>query len=508
MAITRPVALCVLDGWGLERRTQGNAPALARTPNFDRLMVRCPSATLATHGEAVGLPPGNIGNSEVGHLHIGAGRTVLSEMRRIDAAIESGEFQQSAVIRSFAEKVKSSRGSVHLLGLISDVGVHSQLEHVVATARRLDELDLRILVHAWTDGRDSAPGLAPVYLETLEKHLPDRVKLVTVGGRYFAMDRDRRWDRIARAWQAIALGSEPSSATAAAAVSKSYSEGVTDEFLPPTVIDGYQGMHDGDGVFIANFRSDRVRQIAAALADPEFDEFDVSRRPKLAAMVGMTSYFDPEKPWLQSVFGKRTVSNTLGEVAARAGKRQFRLAETEKYPHVTYFLNGGREEQFEGEERRMAPSPKVPTYDLKPEMAAEQVAREFVSAVERGFDLIVFNFANPDMVGHTGSLEAAIQACEAVDRGLGDSVKAIDDVGGAMIVTADHGNCETMIDPKTGKPHTAHTTNPVPVLLSGGPQGISLRSGALSDLAPTVLDLMGLEQPREMTGSSLLVRQA
>ena len=505
MAVDGPVALCVLDGWGIRSDPEGNAVALARTPNFDGITASFPTASLETHGEAVGLPPGNIGNSEVGHLHIGAGRTVLMEMRRIDAAIADGEFGRNPAILEFAGRLKSSGGVAHIIGLISDVGVHSLLSHVGETARALDSLGVPATVHAITDGRDSAPGLAPTYLAALKERLPGRVGISTVGGRYHAMDRDRRWDRVELAWRTIVLGTGQRAESAEEAIKASFDGGVSDEFVVPTSIGGYGGMRDGDGLFLVNFRSDRVRQIAAAIADPEFGEFDVSGRPGLATSLGMADYFNPAKDWMPAAFRKRIIRNTLGETVAGAGRRQFRLAETEKFPHVTFFLNGGREKRFEGEDRHMAPSPKVATYDLAPEMAAAEVAGHFAAAAADGYDLIVANFANPDMVGHTGCLEAAITACEAVDHGLGRAIGAIRDAGGALLVTADHGNCEMMIDPENGGPHTAHTTNRVPVTLLGGPPGCRLRSGTLADLAPTLLGLMGLDVPAEMTGRSLIL---
>ena len=504
MAVNGPVALCVLDGWGINEETEGNAVALSYTPNFDSLIASCPTASLVTHGEAVGLPPGNIGNSEVGHLHIGAGRTVLMEMRRIDAAIKEGEFRNLPAILEFADKLSSSGGVAHIIGLISDAGVHSLLSHVAETAGVLDQLGVQTTVHAFTDGRDSAPGMAPTYLARLQEALPERTGISTVGGRYYAMDRDRRWDRVELAWRTIVHGEGNRANSVEAAIEAAFGEKISDEFILPTAIGEYTGMRDGDGVVIVNFRSDRVRQIAAALCDPDFGEFDIRDRPDLTASVGMTDYFNPPRDWMPAVFRKRIVRNTLGEVVARSGRRQFRLAETEKFPHVTYFLNGGREQRFEGEDRYMAQSPKVATYDLAPEMAAAEVARELVLAIERSYDLIIVNFANPDMVGHTGSLGAAIKACEEVDKGLGTAVEAIRKANGAMIVTADHGNCETMIDPETGSPHTAHTTNRVPIALLGGPAEAKLRSGRLSDLAPTILELMGIDAPVEMAGRCLL----
>lgn len=501
----RPTVLCILDGWGLRMEPEGNAIALASTPVFDRLMAACPVASLVTHGEAVGLPPGSIGNSEVGHIHIGAGRTIPMEMQRINRSIASGEFPTLSGFRKLANRLSETGGTVHVIGLVTNVGVHCLSDHIVAAAHAMHDLGVPVAVHALADGRDSAPGLAARLMDELASSLPESVGIATVGGRYFGMDRDRRWHRIERAWLAMVSGKGSSAATAGEAVLQAAGRGETDEFIRPTVIGSYAGMKDGDAAIIANFRSDRARQMAAALGQPDFCRFDVSTRPQLAGVLGMVNFFGEPRQWISALFERQTVSETLGEVVSRNGLSQLRIAETEKFPHVTYFLNGGREQRLDGEERQMAQSPKVATYDLAPQMAADEVGKRLVAGIESGHDLVVVNFANPDMVGHTGVLEAAVSACEAVDRALGDAVKAVIASGGAMIVTADHGNCEEMIDKETGAPHTAHTTNPVPMILVGGPAGAGLDDGTLSDLAPTVLDMMGLEQPGSMTGRSLIV---
>ena len=500
----KPVALCILDGWGLRKETEGNAVALASTPNFDRLVASCPSATLVTHGEAVGLPAGSIGNSEVGHLHIGAGRTILMEVHRINFAIENGEFRKLPSLVEFAEKIRRAGGSAHVIGLVSDSGVHALAQHVVAAVSALAERELPVLIHVVTDGRDTSPGTAHSFIQSLIENIPESTRFATVGGRYFAMDRDRRWERVRKAWDAVILGCGLHAESPLEAIEEAARRGETDEFIQPTVVGRYAGVEPGDGVFIVNFRSDRVRQFASAMSDPAFCGFDSSGASPVAPLLGMVNYFEQPKPWLKALFEKHPVPNTLGEWTATHGRRQFRLAETEKFPHVTYFLNGGKEEPEPGEERHMPQSPKVATYDLQPEMAAAEVAAEFVEGLQTGYDLIVANFANPDMVGHTGNLGAAVRACEEVDRCLGLVLKACGRVGGAMIVTADHGNCEMMIDPISGGPHTAHTTNPVPIAVFGASSVTGLRSGTLSDIAPTLLELMGLDCPQEMTGASLL----
>ncbi|WP_095587692.1 2,3-bisphosphoglycerate-independent phosphoglycerate mutase [Actibacterium ureilyticum] len=504
MTTPKPVVLCILDGWGLSDDTTANAPALADTPNFDRLMSTCPHATLITHGPDAGLPSGQMGNSEVGHTNIGAGRVVAMDLGQIDLSIEDGSFFQNAALLDFADKVAAAGGTAHLMALISDGGVHGHINHVLAAAKLLTDKGLPVAIHAVTDGRDVAPKSSDRFIAELVSNLTENAKVVTVCGRYYAMDRDNRWERVGLAYHAMINGLGAEAATAEEAVAKAYARGETDEFIEPTVIDEADGVRDGDGFFCLNFRADRAREILRAIGEPGFAEFETGKRPNLSALLGMVEYSDGHNAYMTTCFPKKAIVNTLGEWVAKHGRTQFRLAETEKYPHVTFFLNGGKETPEKGEDRFMPKSPKVATYDLQPEMSAPEVTAKLVEAIAAQYDLIVVNFANPDMVGHTGDLSAAMKACEAVDQGLGQALKALEQVGGAMIVTADHGNCETMIDPETGGPHTAHTLNPVPVALFGGPQGATLRTGRLSDLAPTVQDLMGLDQPPEMTGQSLI----
>ena len=504
MTAHKPVVLCILDGWGIGPNPETSAPAQANVPAFNHLWASCPHATLTTFGPDVGLPTGQMGNSEVGHTNIGAGRVVAMDLGAIDLAVEDGSFATNPAILDFAARVKARGGTAHLMGIVSNGGVHGHVNHILAAARAITALGVPVALHAITDGRDVAPSSALGYLTQLVQRLPYGASVATLTGRYWAMDRDNRWERVSRAYQVIVNATGEAAPDALAAVSQSYAKAETDEFLAPTVIDGYHGAKDGDGVFCLNFRTDRAREILAALGDPAFTAFDTGRRPAWSAMLGMVEYSDAHNAYIGTAFPKRVLVNTLGEWVSLQGRTQFRLAETEKYPHVTFFLNGGREVPYPGEDRAMPSSPKVATYDLQPEMSAAEVSDKLVEAIEHGYDLIVVNFANPDMVGHTGSLPAAIKACEAVDRGLTRALGALTVKGGVMIVTADHGNCEVMVDPVTGGPHTAHTTNPVPVILVGGPAGAHLRNGRLSDLAPTLLQLMCLPQPAEMTGETLI----
>ncbi len=501
----RPVMLVVLDGWGWREDIANNAVRQAKTPAFDRLWGTCPHGFLRTSGKDVGLPPGQMGNSEVGHLNIGAGRVVIQDLPRIDEAIARGEIARNPALTGLIAKLKESGGTCHLLGLVSPGGVHSHQNHAVALAGILTDAKIPVVVHALTDGRDTPPQAAADYLKEFTAALPPSVPIATVDGRYFAMDRDKRWDRVAKAYDAIVAGDGPHFANAQAAIADAYAKNVYDEFIVPAVIGDYRGMKDGDGVLCFNFRADRVREILGAMLDPAFSGFARKRLVKFAAAVGMAQYSDELDKLMQTIFPPQSFPNILGEVVADAYRTQLRMAETEKYPHVTYFLNGGREQPFDGEDRIMVPSPKVATYDLQPEMSAPELTDKAVEAIRSGkYDMIVLNYANPDMVGHTGSLPAAIKAVETVDTGLGKIAKAIEAMGGALLVTADHGNCEMMVDPETGGPHTSHTLNPVPLILAGAGNRLLLAEGRLADIAPTMLELMGLPKPAEMTGHSLL----
>ncbi|MBO9467565.1 2,3-bisphosphoglycerate-independent phosphoglycerate mutase [Tropicibacter sp. R15_0] len=502
--MTKPVILTILDGWGLSEDTKANAPYLAKTPTMDRLMATCPNATLITHGPDVGLPTGQMGNSEVGHTNIGAGRVVAMDLGQIDLSIEDGSFATRPALVDFITKVKAAGGVAHIMGLVSAGGVHSHENHLLEAARVLTEAGLKVQIHAVTDGRDVAPTSGHDTVTAFEGKLPKGAFIGTVVGRYFAMDRDNRWERVQQAFDLVTDGLGHSQPTVAKAISEAYQRDESDEFIAATKIDGYVKPGSGDGLLFINFRADRAREILASLADPEFDGFETGPRPDWSDVCGMVEYSDSHNTYMSAIFPKQDIVNTLGHWVAEQGKTQFRLAETEKYPHVTFFLNGGVEVPEPNEDRFMPKSPKVATYDLQPEMSSGEVTEKFLAAIDHGYDLIVVNYANPDMVGHTGDLDAAIKACEAVDAGLGQVVAKLEQVGGAMLVIADHGNCECMVDPETGGPHTAHTTNLVPVVLFGGPEGAELKPGRLADVAPTLLQVMDLPKPEEMTGKSLI----
>ena len=505
---TRPVMLVILDGFGWREETADNAVRLANTPNFTRLWNTCPHALLDTSGRDVGLPPGQMGNSEVGHMNIGAGRVVKQELVRIGDAIHDRSIAAMPAFIDLVTRLRASGGTCHLMGLVSPGGVHSHQDHAAALAHLLRAAAVPVVVHAFTDGRDTPPQSAGGDLACLRDSLPSDVPIATVIGRYFALDRDKRWDRVSRAYAAMAEAQGPRFPTAQAVIDAAYAEGKFDEFVPASVVGDYAGMRDGDGILSFNFRADRIREILAAFLDPAFDGFIRARTIGFATAVGMTRYSDALAPFLGVLFQPEKLENVLGQVVSDAGRTQLRTAETEKYGHVTFFLNGGRETPYPGEDRILVPSPRVATYDLQPEMSSVELTDRAVEAIgSKKYDLIVLNFANPDMVGHTGSLPAAIEAVEAVDIGLGRIAAAIEPQGGAMLVIADHGNCEMMRDPETGGPHTSHTTNPVPVVLMGG-GAASIHHGRLADVAPTLLTLMGLPVPSEMTGQPLVRHDA
>jgi 2,3-bisphosphoglycerate-independent phosphoglycerate mutase len=506
--------LMILDGWGINPAAEGNAVAAARTPVLDDLQKTCPTTQLVTCGPDVGLPPGIMGNSEVGHLNIGAGRIVYQDLLRIDRAIADGSFFANPVLNRVMDDTAANGGRLHLLGLVSDGGVHSQLTHLLALldlARTKKGLDTYI--HAITDGRDTAPDSGLGYLDQVQAHIARHGygRIASVCGRFYAMDRDKRWDRTARAWALYTRAEGHQARNPLAAVRAAYARDETDEFITPVAIVDADGnapgkIVDGDAVIFFNYRADRARQITRAFTEDGFDGFARGAVPRLSGFVSMTQY-DETFTTVPAAFGPVHLEQILGEVVSQRGLRQLRIAETEKYAHVTYFFNGGEEKPFAGEDRCLIPSPRdVATYDLKPQMSAEAVTEEVLRRIDSGaYDLIVLNFANMDMVGHTGVMAAAVTACETVDRCVGKIVEKLHQVGGAALITADHGNAEQMRDSK-GNPHTAHTLNPVRLILMD-PQRAAARlrpSGRLADIAPTLLALMGIAQPPEMTGVSLI----
>lgn len=507
-SMKKTTVLMILDGWGYRPEKEYNAVALANTPNWDRLWSTYPHTFLKTSGLDVGLPPGQMGNSEVGHTNIGAGRVVMMDLPRIDTSINDGTLSKNKILQNFMQKITGH--SCHLMGLLSPGGVHSHQDHLVALANILDAAGAQVHLHLFMDGRDTPPKSGVDYFKTFLNDIKNltRVKIATLSGRYYAMDRDKRWERTKLSFDAIVHADAEKTADFAAAIEQSYARGETDEFIKPWVAADYKGLQPGDGILSANFRSDRVRQILNALLLPDFKDFERGTL-NISAAVGMTHYSDVLEPYMGILFPPQDLSDTLGEVVAKHKLTQLRMAETEKYPHVTFFFNGGVEAPFANEDRTLVPSPKVATYDLQPEMSAPELGQKLKDAILSGkYDFIMINFANPDMVGHTGDLNAAIKACETVDHWLGEAAQAIEKTGGSLIVTADHGNAEQMYDPITKGPHTAHTLNVVPVIVvTKDAKTITLQDGGrLADLAPSVLTLMHLQQPAAMTGISLIQR--
>ena len=510
----RPVVLMVLDGYGLNDRTEGNAIAMANTPVMDKLMAECPFVKGAASGLAVGLPDGQMGNSEVGHMNIGAGRIIYQDLTRITKAIEDGEFFENKALLQAMENCKKNDSDLHLWGLLSDGGVHSHITHLYGLLEMAKKQGLsKVYVHAFLDGRDTPPASGKDYVAQLQAKM-DEIgvgKIASLSGRYYAMDRDNNWDRVQKAYDSLTKGEGVKATDAVKAMEESYANDVTDEFVLPTVITAEDGtplsvVKDGDSVIFFNFRPDRAREMTRAFCDDKFTGFD---RDFLKTTFVCFKDYDETIPNKIIAFEKEAIANTLGEYLAKCGKKQLRLAETEKYAHVTFFFNGGVEEPNVDEFRLLVNSPKdVATYDLKPEMSAPEVGMDLVEAIKSDkYDTIIINFANPDMVGHTGVIPAAVKAVEKVDELVGKAVDAVKEVDGALFICADHGNAEKMIDYETGEPHTAHTTNPVPFILVNADPSYKLREGGcLADIAPTLLELMGLEQPKEMTGKSLIIK--
>jgi len=470
-----------------------------------------PHSLIQTSGLAVGLPEGQMGNSEVGHTNLGAGRVVMQDLPKIDLAVKDGSLAQNSTLQKLIQTLKANGKTCHLMGLMSPGGVHSSQKHIEALAKILNDNQIPTAVHAFLDGRDTPPESAAGFVEEFSQNIRELnfVKIATVAGRFYAMDRDKRWDRVELAYNNMTLATGKRYATAVEAIKASYAEKVTDEFVVPCTIGNYHGFADGDAVLMANFRADRAREILYALADKEFNGFERRKTFNLSMAVGMTEYSVDHNRFMQTIFPPEALHNILGEVLAAHGLSQLRIAETEKYAHVTFFFNGGEEKEFKGEERILVASPKVATYDLKPEMSVYEVTEHLVDAIENlKYDVIICNFANGDMVGHTGIMEAALKAVAAVDECLGKVLNAIKKVDGVLLVTADHGNAEKMVDEKTGQPYTAHTVGDVQAVLANAPKEITgLKNGKLADISPTLLDLLEIEQPAEMTGHSLLIKE-
>ncbi len=504
----KPIMLMILDGFGENENEKANAVKAAKTPNIDKLMKTCPTTRIFTSGLNVGLPEGQMGNSEVGHTNIRAGRIVYQELTRITKDIEDGDFFSIKEFSEAIENCKKNNSNLHIMGLLSDGGVHSHVRHLYALLELAKRKDFEnVYIHCFLDGRDTPPASGESYVIKLEEKIKEKGvgKIATISGRFYAMDRDKRWERIKKAYDALVNGIGEKATSAVSAVESSYQKEIFDEFVVPTVI--YNGdepvakIQDKDSVIFFNFRPDRAREITRTLVDKDFNEFETK---KLNLYFVCFTKYDETLPNVNIAFKPTVLNNTFGEYISKCGLTQLRIAETEKYAHVTFFFNGGEEKQYKGEDRILVPSPKVETYDLKPEMSAYEVTQKVIEAIEsKKYDCIILNYANPDMVGHTGNFEAAVKAIDTIDECVGKVIEALEKENGVAIITADHGNAEQMIDYKTGEPHTAHTTNPVPLILYGV-EGVKLKEGKLADLAPTMLEIMGLEKPKEMTGESLI----
>jgi 2,3-bisphosphoglycerate-independent phosphoglycerate mutase len=506
MVAVPPLVLCILDGFGVAEASASNAVTLAHTPCLDELYRNCPHSIIRTSGIDVGLPDGQMGNSEVGHMNIGSGRIILQDLPKINQAIATNQIITKPEFIDFVSKLQKAEGCCHLLGMFSSGGVHSHMDHIIYLARLLAEQGIKTYLHLFADGRDNMPGQFLADVNSLLSVIQDQplVTIATISGRYYAMDRNQRYDRVERCYQAVMSADALRHKDAITAIEDSYAHGVWDEFIVPIAIGDYAGVQDGDGLFMANFRSDRVRQLLASLLVPEFTEFPRGHCPQLSASLGMVSYSASLDKYIPAIFAAEKISNSLGEVMAAHNLKQLRIAETEKYAHVTFFFNAGREEVFPGEERILIKSPHVATYDLTPAMSAFELTEALVAAINSvQYALLVVNFANCDMVGHSGDLNATILAVEVIDQCLAKIIQALELTNGYMLITADHGNAEMMQDPLSKQPYTAHSTNPVPLIIYGVESKV-LASGRLCDIAPTILQIMNLPQPIEMTGSSLL----
>ena len=509
---SKPITLCILDGWGISKNNFKNAVKNAYTPNFDYLNNNYPSTQILASGKDVGLPKGQVGNSEVGHINIGCGRVLKQNLLRIDEAIKSDSLKKHDLINNFVNDVSLGNGTTHILGLVSNGGVHSKDNHILELANILVRKKIKVIIHAFTDGRDVLPNSALSSLVKFNSKLPKGASIGTVMGRFFPMDRDNRWDRTRIAWKTLVLGeANYYSTNIKGLIQDAYNRGETDEFISPTIIkkneeNHFKGINNGDGLIIANFRSDRVRQIINSLTNKSFNNFVRSKTIDYSSLLGMVPYSYEIDKLMPSLFSKNDIKNSLGEILSNSGLKQLRIAETEKYPHVTFFFNGGDEKVFNGEERILISSPKVETYDLTPKMSASEITEEIIKSINnKNFDVIIANFANPDMVGHSGNYEPTLQAVEYVDECVGKIFKAINEKNGILILTSDHGNSETMWDEVKKSKHTAHTNNLVPFILVNGGDDIKLNKGRLSDIAPTIIQLLNIDKPKEIEGNSLII---
>jgi len=504
----KPVILCILDGWGIGDGGEYDAIASANTPCYDAMMTNYPNTTLTTFGNKVGLPEGQMGNSEVGHMNIGAGRVVMQYLPRIDQAFENGEVQEYEALKSMIQTLKDSGNACHIVGLASNGGVHAHIDHIIALADITNNEGVDTHIHALTDGRDCPPQSGKAFIEYLEGKLANanHANLASITGRYYAMDRDNRWERVEIAYNAIMNGEGIETGNTSKSIQEYYDNGVTDEFLKPLIVGGYKGFKDGDAIIFANFRSDRAREILNAIMFKDFEGFNrEGGQRKISHAISMVEYSDDLNTVMDVLFPAITHENILGAVVADHGLKQMRMAETEKYPHVTFFFNAGREVPFDGEERILVNSPKVATYDLQPEMSAPELSEKLLKVVQdNNHDVVIVNFANTDMVGHTGSIEAARKAAESVDSTLCKLEAAVLEHNGILLVTADHGNADKMFDPTTNGPHTAHTLNPVPFIVIGDENAKLNEGGKLADIAPTMLHYLGIEQPTDMDGTILI----
>ena len=509
---SKPITFCILDGWGISKNNFKNAVKNAYTPNFDYLNNNYPSTQILASGEDVGLPKGQVGNSEVGHMNIGCGRVLKQNLLRIDESINSGSLKKHNLINNFVNNVSLGNGTTHILGLVSSGGVHSKDNHILELANILVRKNIKVIIHAFTDGRDVLPNSALSSLVKFNSKLPKGASIGSVMGRFFSMDRDNRWDRTLIAWKTLVLGeANYYSTNVKGLIQDAYNRGETDEFISPTIIkkneeNYFKGIKNGDGLIIANFRSDRVRQIINSLTDKNFNNFVRSKTIDYSSLLGMVPYSYEIDKLMPSLFPKNNINNSLGEILSNSGLKQLRIAETEKYPHVTFFFNGGDEKVFNGEERILISSPKVETYDLRPKMSAREITDEIIKSINnKNFDIIIANFANPDMVGHSGNYESTLQAVEYVDDCVGKIFKAVNEKNGILILTSDHGNSETMWDEDQKSKHTAHTNNLVPFILVNGGDHIKLNKGKLSDIAPTIIELLNIDKPKEIEGNSLII---